>query len=110
MRGEISGLDWMICAQILILATVGLYAFGSLLAFDEAAILALITPELRNAMDHVGLTISDLQLVVKPAYYGLYLTVIGVTFLFQGGLAFFYFHQRSKIVEALARRASASTL
>ena len=104
IQGEITGLSWLIRAQVLILATIGLYAFRNLLAFDEAALMAEITPELRNAINQLGISMADFQALMKPAYYGFYLTVIGVTLLFQGGLAVYYASRRAKITEALAAR------
>lgn len=104
IRGDIRGLSWLVRAQVLILATVGLYAFRNLLAFDEAAMLAEVTPELRNAINQVGISMADIQQLMKPVYYGLYLTVIGVTLLFQGGMALFYASRRAKITAALAAR------
>jgi hypothetical protein len=43
---------------------------------------------------------------MKPAYYGLYLTVIAVTLLFQGGLALYYYSCRDKVAAALNARAT----
>ncbi len=105
-RGDIAGLSWLIRAQVLILAIVGLYAFRNLLAFDEAALLAEITPELRNAISQLGISMADFQALMKPAYYGFYLTVIGVTLLFQGGLAIYYASRRPQINKAFAVRQS----
>jgi len=61
-------------------------------------------PELRNAITQLGLSMSDLELMLKPLYFSLYLTVIAVTVLFQGGLALFYVSQRTKISQALTQR------
>jgi hypothetical protein len=106
IRGNVSGLDWLIRAQVLILATVGLYAFRNLLAFDEAALLAEITPDIRYAIDQLGISTADFKALMKPVYYGLYLTVIGVTVLFQSGLAIYYASRRSRITTALTQRAA----
>lgn len=103
-RGDISGLGWLIRAQVLILATIGLYAFRNLLAFDEAVLLAQFTPELRNAIDQLGISMADIERLMKPIYCGIYLTVIGVTVLFQGGLALYYASRRTKITEAFVSR------
>lgn len=106
IRGEITGLSWLIRAQVLILATIGLYAFRNLLAFDEAALMAEITPELRNAINQLGISMADFQALMKPVYCGFYLTVIGVTLLFQGGLALYYASRRAQITRALAQRTA----
>jgi hypothetical protein len=104
LAGNLGGLSGLILAQVLILATVGLYAFRNLLAFDQAAIMANFTPEMREYLELTGIAVSTMESLLQPVYYGLYLTIIGVTLLFQGGLALYYFSRRAKITTALAAR------
>ena len=104
LNGDPTGLSWLVRAQILILAIVWLYSFRNLLAYDEAAMMASITLEMRDLMSQAGVAMSDLQALMKPVYYGLYLIVMGVTLLFQGGLALYYFSRRDKVTQALSAR------
>lgn len=104
INGDVRGLSWLVRVQILILAIIWLYAFRNLLAYDEAAMMAAITPEMRDLLTQSGIAMSDLQALMKPGYYGLYLTVMGVTLLFQGGLALYYFSRRTQITTALSSR------
>jgi hypothetical protein len=106
LNGNLTGLSWLIGAQVLVLATIGLYAFRNLLAFDQAAIMANLTPEMREYLELSGIAVSTVESLLKPVYHALYLTVITVTLLFQGGLALFYFSRREKIGEAMDARAA----
>ena len=102
--GNAGGLKWLVRAQVIILVTVLLYASENLLAYNEAALLAEITPEIRNAMSQAGISFNDLRPMLKPVYFGLYLTVIGLTILFQGGLALYYQSRRTKVAAAVEER------
>ncbi len=107
VRGEPTGMSSLIRAQLIILGIVLLYSLENLLAYDESALMAQITPEIRGYLSQAGIAISDLQPMIKPVYMSLYLTVIGVTVLFQGGLALYYRSCRAKVTEALAARRPA---
>lgn len=104
VRGNPAGMSTLVYAQLLILGTIWLYSLGNLLAYDEAAILAQLTPDIREAMSQIGLTPSDLQAMMKPVFFGFYFIVMGVTLLFQGGLALYYHSRRGKVAAALAAR------
>lgn len=104
LRGDAHGLPLLVRAQVMILAVIWLYAFENLLAFDESTIMASVTPEMRNAFSQAGVSVEDFRPMLKPVYYSLYLTVIAVTLLFQGGLALYYHSRRTKITAALAAR------
>lgn len=107
LGGNANGMNGLMRAQVIILATIGLYAFRNLLAFDEATIMEGLTPEMITALDHYGISTETLRSMLKPVYYGFYLVVIGVTLLFQGGLAFYYGSRKQKIAAALdARRGT----
>jgi hypothetical protein len=104
LRGDANGMNGLVRAQVVILATIGLYAFRNLLGFDEATIMEGLTSEMRTMLDQYGVSIEKLRAMLKPVYYGLYLVVIGLTLLFQGGLALFYHSRKAKVSEALAAR------
>ena len=107
LRGDDRGLALLIRAQLLILGVIWLYSMENLLAFDETAMMASLTSEMRSALSQAGVAIEDLRPMLKPVYYGLYLTVIVVSLLFQGGLALYYHSRRAKIAGALAARRAA---
>lgn len=105
LRGDGGGMVWLMRAQLGVLTVVFLYVSENLLAFDAAALMGNVTPEMRTVLDQAGLSISDLQPFLKPVYFGFYLTVMSGTLLFQGGLALFYYLRRSKVAAELAARS-----
>lgn len=108
IKGEPDGMSGLVRAQIIILGVVLLYSLQNLLAYDEAVLLGQVTPEIRSFVSQwFGLSIADLQPMLKPIYCGTYLTVIGVTVLFQGGLALYYHSRRTQVAQALATRQPA---
>jgi hypothetical protein len=104
-RGDADGMKWLVRAQVFILCTIWLYASENMFAYDEAAILAGVTPEMTEALHQAGLSMNDLRPMMKPVVYGFYLVVMGVTLLFQGGLALYYRSAREKVRAAVAARA-----
>lgn len=105
VRGDASGLSFMIRAQALILGIIWVYAFRLLLSFDQAALMAEMTPEMRDYLAMSGIAIADVEVLIKPVYYGFYLAVMALTLVFQGGLAAYYLSQKKRVLEALAARA-----
>jgi hypothetical protein len=108
MRGDPSGMSGLIGAQLIILAIIVAYSLGNLFTYDEAALMAQIMPKIHDALARAGMSASDLNLqpMIKPVYFCLYLTVIGATLLFQGGLALYYHSRKTKVTAALLARQS----
>jgi hypothetical protein len=102
MRGEADGMSGLVRAQLIILGTILLYSLENLLAYDEAAIMAQITPEIRGLVSQwLGVSISELQPLMRPVYMCVYITLSVVTVLFQGGLALYYRSCRAMVSDAL---------
>jgi hypothetical protein len=102
--GQIDGMKWLVRAQVIILATILIYALENMAAYDEAAMLAQLTPEMRSYLSQSGISVDDLRPMIKPVFFGFYLLVTGVTVLFQGGLALYYNTRKPKVAAALAAR------
>ena len=107
MRGDASGMVWLLRAQLVVLAIVFLYVLENLLAYDAAALMARLTPEMRSMLDQSGISVADLEPLLKPIYFAVYLLVMGGTLLFQGGLALFYKTRRGQVTAELAARVAA---
>ncbi|CAM2848292.1 hypothetical protein [Rariglobus hedericola] len=104
ITGKADGMKWLVRAQVIILATILLYSLENMLAYDEAALLAQLTPEMRSYLSQSGISVDDLRPMIKPVFFGFYLIVMGVTLLFQGGLALYYKSRKAKVTAALAER------
>lgn len=105
--GDAVGIVWLLRAQLVVLTIVFLYVLGNLLAYDTAALMAHLTPEIRNMLDQYGVSLADLESLMKPLYFGIYLLVMAGTLLFQGGLALFYKTRRGQVTAELAARLTA---
>lgn len=104
INGEANGMSFLIRAQLIILLAIWLYAFGRLLTYDETAILTRITPEARELIFRLyGITVAELQPLIRPMYFAFYLIVVGATLLFQGGLALYYRTRKSAVRAALEK-------
>lgn len=99
--GNTSGITALVTAQLVILTVIVIYAVGNLLGYDEAALMAQITPEIEEALSRAQMSMHELKAMLKPIYFGLYFIVIGVTILFQGGLALYYRSRKPRIAEEL---------
>ena len=101
-RGEPRGLDWLIRSQLLLLATILLYAAVKVSNFDEAAWNARITPEMLTQLDQINATREQFLDMLRFLYVGMY-TLIGIVSIFyQGGMVFYYHRSRGAIAQALA--------
>ncbi len=101
VQGNVCGVGALVAAQVIILVTIVVYAVTNLLRYDEAALLAQLTPRHHDLLARAGLSFADLRPMLKPFYAALYSTVMGVTVLFQGGLALFYHSRKPQIAAAL---------
>ncbi len=116
LRGDASGMVWLLRAQLAVLAIVFLYVLANLLAYDAAA----LSQRLRDlqasssfggivilTVEQYGISTSDLEPFLRPMYFAVYLLMMGGTLLFQGGLALFYKTRRGQVTAELAARVSA---
>ena len=106
-RGDAGGMIWLLRAQLTVLLVVFLLVTKNLLAFDAPALMGNVTPEMRSLLDQAGVSLADLEPLLKPVYFGFYLLVMSGTLLFQGGLALFYKTRRARVTAELAARDSA---
>lgn len=99
--GDSGGMTNLVRAQLLILGTVWVYALICLLTFNEAK----SASQLAAAF---GMSSSELGPFLKKSNTVLYSTLIGVTLLFQGGLARYYHSRRAAVAQALAAQAASN--
>ena len=101
-RKRIEGLSWLARGQFLVLGTIWIYSLGNLIAYDEESLMAQVTPEMRDALSQTGMSVSDLQPLIKPGFFAFYLIVMGVTMLYLGSLAWYCHTRRPRIAAAFA--------
>lgn len=97
-RGEVRGMKWLIGSQLFLLTTILTYCALRLARPEVAPLRAMITPEMKDQLDMLGLGIDQFLLQL---YRLVYLAVALVVLLYQGGLAFYYTRKRSEVTRAL---------
>lgn len=102
-RRDIDGMRWLVRSQLFFLGVVLTYAVSRLFSFDSEYILSNLTPEMEAALKDVGVSRAELVPLVQLCFRAFYGTIIGVTLLYQGGLAFFYRRKTALVAEALAQ-------
>lgn len=105
-NGEVRGVNWLVRAQLLLLATLLIYSAFSLNTFDAELVRKWITPELQKNIAEVGLTEDQYVRAVHVLYQALYVIVGCVALFYQSAMARFYSRRRHVIELALADAAS----
>lgn len=95
------GMTLLIRAQLIVLISIWLYALGKLAGFDAESAMSGMTPDMKTMIDQVGLTTADITRLLRVTFYGMYVTVLIVTLIYQGGLALYYRNRREAVREAL---------
>jgi hypothetical protein len=99
--GDVRGMDWLVRAELGLMATVLLYVGFSWLTLNPATSakeLAGHEAELRQ----VGIDMRDLQAMTASIQRLVYAVVAVVTVIFQGGLARYYHSRRAAVAMELA--------
>ena len=101
-RGETRGIDWLIRSQLLLLATILVYAAVKVNSFDEAFWNARITPDVLGQLEQMNATRDQFLTMLRFLYVGMYTLVGIVSIFYQGGMVFYYHRSRPAIAQALA--------
>lgn len=101
MQHDPDGVTWLVRSQVFVLGVIWLYAAARLLSFDAELAASNVTPWMNSVLDQMGLDIATLLPLVRLVFRAIYITVILVTLIYQGGLALYYHRQRAAIREAL---------
>lgn len=102
-RRDGSGMIWLIRAQFFFLGVIWAYAVSRLFSFDGEYILSNLTSEMEEALKATGVSRAELVPLVQQFFRVFYGTIMFVTLLYQGGLAFFYQRKSPLVLEALAQ-------
>lgn len=98
-HGETRGMNWLISSQLFLLSTVIVYCGLRLLHPGLEPLLAAVTDEMKLSLESAGWTPDEfVRFIYKTTYAG----VAIVTFVYQGGMALYYFRRREPVARALA--------
>lgn len=98
---ESRGVDWLIRGQLLLLATILIYAAMRLTHFDAESLRQRITPEIDDRISQVGMTRDQFLDACRTLYQIFYGLVGFVALVYQGTMARYYARRRAMIQQAL---------
>ncbi len=99
--GEVRGISWLVASQLYLLTAVLGYVALRLVSFDPSLINLIMTETLRQKYLDAGLSHAQIDQVVEWSYYLTYAILGVLTFLYQGGMAIYYFRRRDAVARAL---------
>ncbi len=92
-------MNWLIGSQIFLLTTIIAYCALRLLHPAMGPLLAAVTDDMKVSLETAGWTPERF---VRFVYNTTYYAVAIATFLYQGGMALYYYRRRGPVVRALA--------
>ena len=105
-RRDAEGMRWLVRSQVFLLGVILVYAVSRLASFDADTAMGNLTPDMAMALREAGMDPAELLPLVRLAFYGFYAVVIGVTVVYQGGLALYYRSRSAAVAQALAAAPS----
>ncbi|MBI3884172.1 MAG: hypothetical protein HY302_00325 [Opitutae bacterium] len=100
-RREAAGLVWLVRSQLFLLSVILVYAVSRLFSFDSGYVLSNLTPDLEALLNESGISRAEIGPLVQTFFRAFYGSVILVTLIYQGGMAFFYRRKSSLVLEEL---------
>ncbi|PTY07556.1 hypothetical protein DB347_04785 [Opitutaceae bacterium EW11] len=101
VHGSQRGVDWLVRAQLVLLATILIYVAFRITQFDPQMIESRITPEIEQRIRDVPLTREQFVEMCRILSYVVYSVVGFVSLIYQGGMARYYAKRRQTIELAL---------
>jgi hypothetical protein len=101
--GEVRGVDWLVRSQLLLLATMLIYAAIQIVAPDLSQLDKVkFTPDMLQTLEQLQLTKEQFDRIRYAVFYA---TVGLVTLIYQGTMAVYYHRRRPAIAAALTEQA-----
>lgn len=101
-RRNADGVNRLVQSQLLVIVIVVTYARYKMGHFNPAQWERWITPEIRDRLDVLDITVKSALAQVRIVYVSLYGAVAILTLLFQGAMAGYYHRRRNVIRVAVA--------
>lgn len=98
-RRDQRGMDWLVRSQLALLIAILGYCAFRLLRPELAPLRALISADMREQLEVLGLSVDHFLGLLYRLVYG---CVALTTLLYQGGLAIYYSRRRRIVAQALA--------
>lgn len=109
-RRDATGMTHLVRAQLFLLAVILVYCATRLGSYDQEAMLANLTPDMKAALKEAGVEVADIIPLVRMVFFATYGLLAVLTLLFQGGLLLYYRSKTKLVTEALVVPPAPPTL
>ena len=100
------GMNWLVRAELLLLAVLSCYAVRGLVSFDAATAMGNLTPEMQTALHEIGIDPKEILPLVRIVFFATYGTVLLVAVLYQGGMVLYYRRKTNDVINLLYVQAA----
>lgn len=100
-RRDPDGMRRLVRAQLFLLSVILVYCASRLGSYDQEAMLANLTPDMKAMLQESGVDVADIVPLVQMVFFVTYGLVALLSLLFQGGLILFYRRKTPLVTAAL---------
>lgn len=101
-RRDSGGMNWLIRAQLFLIVVIHVYSLSRILSFSGELAEANLSPLILDMVGELGLNLSEFQMLFKKVVQIVYGAVMLSTWIYQGGLAFYYSRRKALVGQALS--------
>lgn len=100
-RRDAGGMQQLVRAQLFLLAVILVYCASRLGSYDQEAMLANLTPDMKALLQESGVEVAEILPLVRMVFLATYGIVAVLSLAFQGGLILYYRRKTPLVTEAL---------
>lgn len=104
-KGDKKGCQWLMNAQLLLIAVIAYYCGLQLRNFDADELMGHLPQELETSIAQAGIDIDRMKPIFTLMSKVLYGSVIFLTLIYQGGMYFYYRKRRPAVLAAIDQSA-----
>lgn len=101
-RRDAGGMPQLVRAQLFLLAVILVYCASRLGSYDQEAMLANLTPDMKAMLQESGVEVAEILPLVRMVFLATYGLVAVLSLVYQGGLILYYRRKTPLVTEALA--------
>jgi len=101
-RRDSRGMRWLVRAQLFLIAVIHVYSISRILSFTGELAVENLSPIIRETIGELELNLSEFQTLLRNVVQIVYCAVMLSTWIYQGGLAFYYSRRRALVEQALS--------
>ena len=108
LQRDAGGMQQLVRAQLFLLAVILVYCASRFGSYDQEAMLANLTPDMKALLQESGVEVAEIIPLVRLVFLATYGLVAVLSLVFQGGLILYYRCKTPLVTEALAAPPAAN--